>query len=96
MFEKFKPLSDRILIKRVEGQELTAGGIYIPEAAKEKAQIGQVLAVGPGKADTAGKLITPAVKVGDQVYFGKYAGTEVMSQEFLVIREDEILGIVEK
>ncbi len=96
MFEKFKPLGDRVLVKRLEGQEKSAGGIIIPDAAKEKAQIAEVLAVGPGKTDNAGNLIKPAVKVGDRIYFGKYAGTEVMSQELLVIREEEILGIVEK
>ena len=96
MFEKFKPLGDRVLVKRLEGQEKTAGGIYIPDAAKEKAQIGQVLAVGPGaKTDKEGNLIKPAVIVGDKVYFGKYAGTEVLSSDTLVIREEEILGIVE-
>ena len=96
MFEKFKPLGDRVLVKRLEGQDKTAGGIYIPEAAKEKAQIGEVLAVGPGaKTDKEGNLIKPAVKVGDKVYFGKYAGTEVLGHDKLVIREEEILGIVE-
>lgn len=94
MFDKFKPLGDRVLVKRLEGQEKTAGGLYIPESAKEKAQIGSVVAVGPGKVDNAGKLITPAVKVGDKIYFGKYAGTEVAADQ-LVIREEEILGIVE-
>lgn len=97
MFEKFKPLGDRVLIKRIEGQDKTAGGIYIPDAAKEKAQIGEVIAVGPGaKTDKEGNLIKPAVKVGDRVYFGKYAGTEIMSPDQLVIREEEILGIIEK
>ena len=95
MFDTFKPLGDRVLVKRLEGQDKTAGGIYIPEAAKEKAQIGEVIAVGPGaKADKEGNLIKPAVKVGDKVYFGKYAGTEVLGDQ-LVIREEEILGIVE-
>lgn len=94
MFEKFRPLGDRILVKRLEGQEKTAGGIYIPEAAKEKAQIAQVIAVGPGKTDKAGALITPAVKVGDKVYVAKYAGTEIAHDQ-VVIREEEILGIVE-
>ncbi len=96
MFEKFKPLGDRVLVKRLEGQEKTAGGLYIPDAAKEKAQIGAVLAVGPGKVDNAGKAIVPQVKEGDRVYFGKYAGTEVLNADHLVIREDEILGILEK
>jgi chaperonin GroES len=95
MFDTFKPLGDRVLVKRLEGKEKTAGGIYIPDAAKEKAQIGEVLAVGPGaKADKEGNLIKPAVKVGDKVYFGKYAGTEVLGQDTLVIREEEILGII--
>jgi chaperonin GroES len=94
MFEKFKPLGDRVLIQRLEGQDKTAGGIFIPDAAKEKAQIGAVLAVGPGRMDNAGKLVPMYVKEGDRVYFGKYAGTEV-TQDRLVIREEEILGIVE-
>jgi len=94
MFEKFKPLGDRILVKRLEGQDKTAGGIFIPDAAKEKAQVAQVIAVGPGKADKEGNLVKLAVKVGDKVYFGKYAGTEI-AQDQVVIREEEILGIVE-
>jgi chaperonin GroES len=94
--EKFKPLGDRVLVKRVEGQEKTAGGLYIPDSAKEKAQIAQVLAVGPGKTDKNGNLIKPAVKVGDHVYFGKYSGTEILDTDHVVIREEEILGIVEK
>jgi chaperonin GroES len=94
MAEKFKPLGDRILVKRLEGQDKTAGGIFIPDAAKEKAQMGTVLAVGPGKLEN-GVLIKPAVKIGDQVYFGKYSGTEVMDAQHIVIREDEVLGIVE-
>lgn len=96
MFEKFKPLGDRVLVKRLEGQEKTAGGLFIPEAAKEKPQKGKVLAVGPGKCDETGKRVTLQVKEGDQVYFGKYAGTEILDNDHLVIREDEILGIVEK
>lgn len=95
MFEKFKPLGDRVLVKRVEVQEKTAGGLYIPETAKEKMQEAQVLAVGPGKVDKNGLSVKPAVKVGDHVYFGKYAGTE-LDTDFVVIREEEILGIIEK
>ena len=94
MFEKFKPLGDRVLIQRLEGQDKTAGGIFIPDAAKEKAQVGAVLAVGPGRLDNTGKLVPMYVKEGDRVYFGKYAGTEV-TQDRLVIREEEILGIIE-
>ncbi len=94
MFQKFKPLGDRVLVKRVESQEKTATGIYIPDAAKEKGQEGTVIAVGPGKTDKNGQLVHPAVKVGDKVYFGKYAGTEI-SPDQIVIREEEILGIIE-
>jgi chaperonin GroES len=92
---KFKPLSDRVLVKRETGQEKTSTGLYIPDSAKEKAQIGAVLAVGDGRADEHGKSKPLAVKVGDKVYFGKYAGTEVIDQDHIVIREDEILGILE-
>lgn len=95
VFARFKPLGDRILIKRVDEEEKTAGGIIIPDAAKEKAQTGVVLAVGPGPKDTNGKHISLEVQVGDMVYFGKYAGTEA-GKDHLIIREDEILGIVER
>lgn len=95
MFDKLRPLGDRVLIARLEDQEKTIGGIIIPDAAKEKAQTGTVLAVGAGRVDAAGKVIPMNVKVGDMVYFGKYAGTEV-SKERLIVREDEILGVVEK
>ena len=96
MSQKFKPLGDRVFVKRLEGQEKTAGGIFIPDSAKEKLQIGAVLAVGPGRWDTTGKQIAPQVKEGDHIYFGKYSGTEVMDANHLVIKEDEILGILEK
>lgn len=95
MFEKFKPLADRVLIKRIQANETTESGIIIPEAAKEKAQTGAVVAVGPGRHDATGKSIPMTVKVGDTVYFGKYAGTEA-SKDFLIIKEDEILGVVEQ
>ena len=96
MFKKLKPLHDRVLVKRLDsGDEKTAGGIIIPDAAKEKAQIGLVLAVGPGKTTAEGKVIPCSVKAGDHVFFGKYAGTEA-EQDLLIIREDEILGIVEQ
>lgn len=95
MFEKFRPLGDRVLIKRIEEQEKTQGGLYIPDAAKEKAQLGAVIAVGAGKTDASGKVIPMAVKAGDTVYFGKYAGTET-GKDHLVLREEEILGVVEK
>ncbi len=95
MFEKFKPLGDRVLVKRIDEEEKTAGGIIIPDAAKEKAQTGSILAVGPGQKDQAGEHLPMDVRVGDVVYFGKYAGTEA-GNDHIIIREDEILGIVEK
>lgn len=95
MFEKFRPLGDRVLVKRMEGEEKTAGGIIIPDAAKEKAQTGKVIAVGTGRKDAAGNTIALDVAVNDVVYFGKYAGTEA-DKDHLIIREDEILGVVEK
>ena len=94
MFEKFRPLADRVLVRRLEEETMTASGIIIPDAAKEKAQTGKVLAVGPGKLDDKGTRIPMHVKVGDTIYFGKYAGTE-LGDDHLIIREDEILGIVE-
>jgi len=96
MFEKFRPLGDRVLIKRLEGEEKTAGGIIIPDAAKEKAQTGKVIAVGAGRRDATGNMIALDVNVNDVVYFGKYAGTELADKDHLIIREDEILGVVEK
>lgn len=95
MFEKLRPLGDRVLIARLEENERTIGGIIIPDAAKEKAQTGTVLATGMGRLDAAGKVVPMNVKTGDIVYFGKYAGTEV-SKDRLIVREDEILGVVEK
>ncbi len=95
MFEKLRPLGDRILVKRIEEQEKTMGGIIIPDAAKEKAQMGAVLATGNGRTDAAGKVTPLQVKVGDTVYFGKYSGTEA-GRDYLIIREDEVLGILEK
>jgi len=95
MFEKFRPLGDRVLVKRLENEDVTIGGIIIPDSAKEKAQTGAVLSVGAGKLDSSGKLIPMQVKKGDFIYFGKYAGTEA-GNDHLIIREDEILGIVEK
>lgn len=94
MFQKFRPLGDRVLVKRLESEEKTQSGIIIPDAAKEKAQTGAVVAVGAGRRDTAGNPIPMDVKVGDVVYFGKYSGTE--AGDHLIVREEEILGIVEK
>ncbi|EKD48919.1 MAG: hypothetical protein ACD_64C00068G0001 [uncultured bacterium] len=95
MFEKIRPLADRVLVKRNPVEERTASGIIIPDAAKEKAQMGSVIAVGPGRKDATGNTITLSVKEGDIVYFGKYAGTEA-GQDFLIIKEDELLGVIEK
>ncbi len=95
MFEKFRPLGDRILVKRLESEAKTASGIFIPDAAQEKTQTGKVVSVGGGRRDTNGIVIPVAVKTGDLVYFGKYAGTETDSTH-LIIREDDILGVVEQ
>jgi len=95
---KFRPLQDRILIRRIEKEEKTAGGIIIPDTAKEKPQEGEVVAIGNGKRLDDGKLVAPDVKVGDRILFGKYSGSEIKidGQEHLILREDEVLGILEK
>ncbi|MBI1919890.1 MAG: co-chaperone GroES [Geobacter sp.] len=95
---KLRPLQDRIIVKRVEEETKTAGGIFIPETAKEKPQQGEVVAVGKGKVTEDGKTLPVDVKVGDRVLFGKYAGSEVKldGQEYLIMREDDILGVIEK
>jgi chaperonin GroES len=92
-----RPLQDRIIVKRLEEESKTAGGIFIPETAKEKPQKGEVVAVGNGKKTEDGKIIPIDVKKGDKVLFGKYAGTEIKvdGQELLIMREDDILGIME-
>lgn len=94
---KFKPLNDRVLVKRLESEEKTAGGLYIPDTAKEKPSKGEVVAVGPGKIADDGKKIAMTVKAGDSVLFNKYAGTEIKIDgvDHLVMREDDILGILE-
>ena len=93
-----RPLQDRIIVKRLEEETMTAGGIFIPETAKEKPQKGEVIAVGNGKKTEEGKILPVDVKKGDKVLFGKYAGTEIKidGQEYLIMREDDILGIMEK
>ena len=93
---KLMPLNDRVLVKRLESEEKTAGGLYIPDTAKEKPSKGEVVAAGPGKADESGKRIAMAVKAGDVVLFNKYAGTEVKLDgvEHLVMREDDILAVI--
>lgn len=94
---KIKPLQDRIIVKRLEEEEKTKGGIIIPDAAKEKPQEGKVIAVGDGKVLDNGQKFALTVKVGDKVLFGKYAGTEIKidGEEHLILREDDVLGIVE-
>lgn len=93
----FKPLHDRILIKRIEEKESVKGGIIIPDTAKEKPQEGEVVSVGRGKKTDDGKVIAPDVKAGDRILFAKYSGTEIKmgNQEYLILREEEVLGIVE-
>jgi chaperonin GroES len=93
----FRPLHDRILIKRIEENETVKGGIIIPDTAKEKPQEGEVVAVGHGKKTDDGKVIALDVKAGDCILFGKYSGTEIKmaNQEYLILREEEVLGIVE-
>jgi len=95
---KLRPLQDRILVKRIEEEEKTAGGIFIPDTAKEKPQMGQIVSVGKGKKTEDGKVIPVDLKAGDKVLFGKYSGTEVKVEgaEFLIMREDDILGVIEK
>ena len=94
---KIRPLNDRILVKRVEGEEKTAGGIIIPDSAKEKPAEGEIVAVGPGKLNDAGERVGMDVAVGDRVLFSKYGGTEVKldGEDFLIMREDDILGVVQ-
>ena len=94
----FRPLHDRVLVRRVEADEKTAGGIIIPDTAKEKPQEGEVIAVGPGSRDESGKLIPPDVKTGDAVLFGKWSGTEVTidGEDLLIMKEADIMGIIEK
>ncbi|WP_446009286.1 co-chaperone GroES [Candidatus Electrothrix sp.] len=92
-----RPLNDRILVKRLEQEEKTAGGIIIPDSAKEKPAEGEVMAVGPGKMNDAGERIAVDVKPGDKVLFSKYGGTDVKfdGQDYLIMREDDILGVIE-
>jgi chaperonin GroES len=94
----FTPLHDRILVRRVEEGETVRGGIIIPDSAKEKPQEGKVVAVGKGKSNDEGKVFPLDVKAGDKVLFGKYSGTEIKidGEEFLIMREEEVLGIIKK
>jgi len=94
---KFRPLHDRVVVKRVTAEERSAGGIIIPDTAQEKPSQGEVIAIGPGGRDEAGKLIPIDVKVGDIVLFGKWSGTEVKldGQDLLIMKESDIMGVVE-
>jgi len=93
---KFRPLHDRVVVRRVEAEEKTAGGIIIPDTAKEKPQQGEVIAVGPGARDESGKVAPLDVKAGDRVLFGKWSGTEVRidGEDLLIMKESDIMGIV--
>src|ERR1700748_2852334 len=93
---KFRPLHDRVVVKRIDAEEKTAGGIIIPDSAKEKPSQGEVIAVGPGGRDESGKLIPIDIQVGDRVLFGKWSGTEVKidGQELLIMKESDIMGVL--
>src|SRR5690606_7485942 len=95
---KFRPLHDRVVVRRVESEQKSAGGIIIPDTAAEKPQQGEVLAVGPGARDESGKIVPLDVKVGDKVLFGKWSGTEVKidGQEVLIMKESDIMGVLDK
>ncbi|TRC97063.1 co-chaperone GroES [Mesorhizobium sp. WSM4303] len=94
----FRPLHDRILVRRIEAEEKTAGGIIIPDTAKEKPQEGEVIAVGPGARDESGKLTPLDVKIGDRILFGKWSGTEIKlnGEDLLIMKESDVMGVVEQ
>ncbi|MGY4404334.1 co-chaperone GroES [Bradyrhizobium sp. USDA 3315] len=93
---KFRPLHDRVVVKRIEAEEKTAGGVIVPDSAKEKPSQGEVIAVGPGGRDESGKLIPIDLQVGDRVLFGKWSGTEVKidGKELLIMKESDIMGVL--
>ena len=95
---KFRPLHDRVVVRRLDSEEKTKGGIIIPDSAKEKPQEGEIVAVGTGARDESGKLVPLDVKKGDKVLFGKWSGTEVKidGQDLLIMKESDIMGIIEK
>jgi chaperonin GroES len=95
---KFRPLHDRVVVRRIEEEGKTKGGIIIPDNAKEKPQEGEVIAVGPGARDDSGKIVPPAVKAGDRVLFGKWSGSEVRidAEDLLIMKESDILGVIER
>jgi chaperonin GroES len=94
---KFRPLHDRVVVRRIEGEEKTKGGIIIPDTAKEKPQEGEVIAVGPGARDESGKLVPLDLKAGDRILFGKWSGTEVKidGEELLIMKESDVMGVIE-
>ena len=94
---KFRPLHDRVVVRRIDSDEKTSGGIIIPDTAKEKPQEGEVVAVGPGARDESGKIVALDVKKGDRILFGKWSGTEVKleGEEYLIMKESDIMGVVE-
>ena len=94
----FRPLHDRILVRRIEAEEKTAGGIIIPDTAKEKPQEGEVIAVGPGARDESGKLTPLDVKAGDRILFGKWSGTEIKlnGEDLLIMKESDVMGVIEQ
>jgi chaperonin GroES len=94
---KFRPLHDRVVVRRIEAEEKTKGGIIIPDTAKEKPQEGEVIAVGPGGRDESGKLIPIELKAGDRILFGKWSGTEIKldGEELLIMKESDVMGIIE-
>ncbi len=94
----FRPLHDRILVRRIEAEEKTAGGIIIPDTAKEKPQEGEVIAVGPGARDESGKLVALDVAVGDRILFGKWSGTEIKldGEDLLIMKESDVMGVIEQ
>ena len=94
---KFRPLHDRVVVRRVDAEEMTKGGIIIPDTAKEKPQEGEIVAAGPGARDESGKLVPLDVKAGDRILFGKWSGTEVKidGEDLLIMKESDVMGVVE-
>src|SRR6202161_3580728 len=94
---KFRPLHDRVVVRRLEGEEKTKGGIIIPDTAKEKPQEGEVVAAGPGARDESGKLVALELKAGDRILFGKWSGTEIKldGEDLLIMKESDVMGVLE-
>ncbi len=94
---KFRPLHDRVVVRRIDAEAKSAGGIIIPDTAKEKPQEGEIIAVGPGARDETGKLVALDVKVGDRILFGKWSGTEVKidGEDLLIMKESDVMGVIE-